>query len=162
MRILVVSDTHGRLNAVYHVLEQLGEVDLILHAGDHYRDGDELAYTLEIPTRGVMGNCDYPGDGPLEDILIVEGQKIFITHGHRLGVKYDTEGILDRAKQYGAKIAIYGHTHVADFRVVDDIVIMNPGSPEAPRGKGRPSVGLIEIHGDEIEAEIFYIDYFYP
>lgn len=162
MRILVVSDTHGRLNAVYLALEQVGEVDLILHAGDHYRDGDELAYTLEIPTRGVMGNCDFPGDGPLEDILEVEGHKIFICHGHRHGVKYDTEAILARAKQLGARIAIYGHTHVADHRVVEDVLIMNPGSPESPRGRGRPSVGLIDIEGEDIQAEIFYIDHFYP
>ncbi|MEW6064117.1 phosphodiesterase [Desulforamulus profundi] len=162
MRILVVSDTHGRLGAIYHVLEQLGEVDLILHAGDHYRDCDDLAYTLEIPARGVMGNCDFPGDGPLEELLEVAGHKIYMTHGHRHGVKGDANTVLARAKELGAKVAIYGHTHVADFRIVDDIILLNPGSPEHPRGKDRPSVGLIEIHGEDIEVEIIYIDYFYP
>ncbi|MEW6696635.1 MAG: metallophosphoesterase family protein [Bacillota bacterium] len=162
MRILVVSDTHGRLDAVYHVLEQLGEIDLILHAGDHYRDCDDLAYTLEIPARGVMGNCDFPGDGPLEELLEVAGHKIYMTHGHRHGVKRDANIVLERAKQLGAKVAIYGHTHIADYQVVDDIILLNPGSPEYPRGKDRASVGVIEICNEEIRAEIIYIDYFYP
>lgn len=162
MRILVVSDTHGRLDAINHVLKLIGEVDLILHAGDYYRDCDRLAYTLEVPARGVMGNCDFPGDGPIEDLLEVKGHKIFITHGHRYGVKSGTKAILDKAKKLGARVAIYGHTHIADFQVLDDIIILNPGSPEMPRGKDRPSVGLIEINGDDIQAEIIYLDYFYP
>ncbi|CCO07947.1 metallophosphoesterase family protein [Desulforamulus hydrothermalis] len=162
MRILVVSDTHGRLGAVYHVLEQLGEIDLILHAGDHYRDCDELAYTLEIPARAVMGNCDFPGDGPQEELLEVAGHKIYMTHGHRHGVKRDAHAVWERARQLGARVAVYGHTHIADCRLVEDILVINPGSPAHPRGKDRPSVGLIEIRGDEIQAEIIYIDYFYP
>ncbi|AQS60046.1 metallophosphoesterase family protein [Desulforamulus ferrireducens] len=162
MRILVVSDTHGRLAPVYHVLQELGEIDLILHAGDHYLDADELAYTLEIPARGVMGNCDFPGDGPLEDLLEVAGHKIYLTHGHRLGVKGDIEMVLARAKKMGAKVAIYGHTHIADHRIIDDILVLNPGSPVSPRGRDRASVGLLRIDGEAIQAEIIYLDYFYP
>ncbi|GAB6179790.1 metallophosphoesterase [Desulfotomaculum defluvii] len=162
MRILVVSDTHGQLDAIYHISKHLGEVDLILHAGDYYRDCDKLAYTLKVPARGVRGNCDYAGDGPLEDILNINGLKIFITHGHRHGVKYGTQSIIERAKELGAKVAIYGHTHVSDFRVVDNIIVMNPGSPVQPRGRNRPSVGLIDVQDEDIDIEIFFIDYFYP
>ncbi|ABO51188.1 phosphodiesterase, MJ0936 family [Desulforamulus reducens MI-1] len=162
MRILVLADTHGRLGPIYHIMKHIGKVDLILHAGDHYRDCNELAFTLEVPAKGVMGNCDYPGDAPIEDLLEVEGFKIFITHGHRHGVKYGTNSILERAKELGAQVAIYGHTHISDFRVIDNIMIINPGSPVQPRGRKRPSVGLIEIQGNKINTEIFHIDYFYP
>lgn len=163
LRVLVVSDTHGRLGPVQYVVEQLGgEVDLILHAGDHYRDADSLAYLLEIPARGVIGNCDWPGDGPLEDILVVGGNRIFLTHGHRYGVKGGTGAVLKRAKELKAKVAIYGHTHIAELQEEDGIIILNPGSPVQPRGESRASVGLLEIDGDEIKAELYYIDYFYP
>lgn len=162
LRILVVSDTHGRLDPVHYVVEQLGEVDLILHAGDHYRDCDDLAYIHEIPARGVAGNCDFPGDGPQEELLEVKGHKIFLAHGHRHEVKRDTDAIVKRAKELGARVAIYGHTHIADCRVVDDVIVLNPGSPVQPRGKDRPSVGLIEINKEDIEAELYYIDYFFP
>ncbi|AEG59210.1 metallophosphoesterase [Desulforamulus ruminis] len=162
MRILVVSDTHGRLGAVQHVIGQLGHVDLILHAGDHYRDGDNLAYMLEIPARGVIGNCDFPGEGPYDELLEVEGHKIFMTHGHRYGVKRDADAILQRAKILGASVAIYGHTHVAEYRCEDGIILMNPGSPAYPRGEERASVGVLEIEGEKIQGQIYLVDYFFP
>lgn len=162
MRVLVVSDTHGRLGAVQHVVGQLGDVDLILHAGDHYRDCDNLAYMLEIPARGVMGNCDFPGDGPHEELLEIEGHKIFMVHGHRHGAKQGTEAILLRAKELGARVAIYGHTHIAELKCEDGIILLNPGSPVQPRGEDRASVGILDIDKDNIHAEIHYVDYFFP
>lgn len=163
MRVLVVADTHGRLGPIQHVVEQLGgQVDLILHAGDHYRDADNLAYLLEIPARGVIGNCDWRSDGPEEDILEVLGHRIYLAHGHRHGVKAGTENLVKRAKELGAKVAIYGHTHVPDLRTEDGIIILNPGSPVQPRGESRASVGILDIEGDSIKAHIHLIDYIYP
>lgn len=162
MRILVVSDTHGHLEEVQHVVEHLGNVDLILHAGDHYRDTDDLAYYHEIPARGVMGNCDFPGDGPLEDILDVAGYRIFITHGHRYGVHRNTDRLMQRARELNAQIIIYGHTHIPDHRVEENILILNPGSLVKPRGGSKPSFGLIDINADHVEAHIFTLDYHYP
>ena len=38
IRIGVVSDTHGDFQALEQVLDQAGEVDLWLHAGDYSQD----------------------------------------------------------------------------------------------------------------------------
>ncbi|RYD06169.1 hypothetical protein N752_04585 [Desulforamulus aquiferis] len=90
------------------------------------------------------------------------GHRIFITHGHRYGVKSNTVAILERAKKLQARVAIYGHTHVADLREEEGVIIMNPGSPVQPRGESRASVGLLEINGEEIKAKLYLIDYIYP
>ena len=38
MKILVLSDTHGKLDKVYRVCEKLNNIDLIIHCGDYIRD----------------------------------------------------------------------------------------------------------------------------
>lgn len=40
MRILVISDSHGRNDDVKGVLEQVGEIDMLIHCGDVER-GDQ-------------------------------------------------------------------------------------------------------------------------
>ena len=42
-----------------------------------------------------------------------DGIKIFFTHGHKWGVKYSTDRLFYKAKEIGAQIALFGHTHTA-------------------------------------------------
>ena len=49
MKIGVVSDTHGDLHALEAVLDQAGEVDLWLHAGDYSQDAPYIEEATGIP-----------------------------------------------------------------------------------------------------------------
>jgi len=162
LRILVVSDTHGDLDPVQQAIEQLGPVDMVLHAGDHYRDSEEIEYLLEIPVKAVAGNCDFPGDGPAEQLLEIEGYKVFLTHGHRYGVNRSIRLLLEKAKELGADVVIYGHTHIHQCILEENILILNPGSPVKPRGGNAPSLAVLELDGAKIKAEILQLDYFFP
>ena len=39
MKILAISDTHGKLNKVRDIYAKLTNIDLIIHAGDFISDG---------------------------------------------------------------------------------------------------------------------------
>jgi len=165
MKIGVISDTHGNLNAVRLALAALGEVDLIVHAGDvlyhpprlGFTDGydipgtAELFNNLKIPLVISQGNCDaqvyeellnFPVTAPYA-YAQMGSIGLIASHGHLMK---NTE-LIELASRFGAKYAITGHTHIPVLKNVDGIVYMNPGSPSLPKyelnGRLVPSVGLI-------------------
>jgi len=50
------------------------------------------------------------------------------THGHNYKVKYSTDELENKARSLGAKIALYGHTHVSNIEYKDGLYIVNPGT----------------------------------
>ena len=68
MRIGVVSDTHGSLSTAIKLIREMGELDLLLHAGDYYRDAAALAREFNLPVRAVVGNCDLAAKGRWKNI----------------------------------------------------------------------------------------------
>lgn len=155
MKILVVSDTHGKNKKIIEKIEQIGKPDLIFHLGDYVGDGLILSERLGISSIIVLGNGDHPSSGFKEEELIeIKGKKIFLTHGHRLGVNYNFNKILYRSKELGADITLFGHTHVPIVENIDGFIIMNPGSPSFPRGNfSKNTFGIIEID-KKIKTEI--------
>ena len=72
-----------------------------------------------------------------------------MTHGHNEHVKLGTGGLLREARQHGARIALYGHTHKADcHQEADGLWVLNPGSC----GHAGGSVGVIETDNNTITA----------
>jgi len=53
--------------------------------------------------------------------------------------------LVNAAKQNGCRIALYGHTHLYRTEVVEGVFVMNPGSLDSPRGKNKPTFGIIEL-----------------
>lgn len=114
MEILIFSDSHGRIEGMMRAIEaQIKRPDLILHLGDGVR---EVEYLREsgIPVLAVRGNCDLFGaSSEIGESFCFEelGHKIFMTHGHRFGVKSGVGGLVSHAAQIGADIVLFGHTH---------------------------------------------------
>lgn len=158
MKILVVSDTHGKNKELLDSLKLIEKPDLLFHLGDYVGDGIILAEALELSPIIVMGNGDHPSFGyKEEEIIEIKGKRIFLTHGHRLGVSFNLNRISYRAKEVGADIALFGHTHKAIIEKVDGCVMMNPGSPSFPRAsKNKKTYGIIEIH-EEIRTKLIEI-----
>lgn len=129
MRILVVSDSHGDEFALRCAMEAQPKARMMIHLGDGERDMDTLIDILgEIKYVQLRGNGDFGVLSPLSRVEIVEGKRIYCTHGHVERVKYGSYELLQAANSAGAHIALYGHTHepVTDYR--DGLYIMNPGS----------------------------------
>jgi len=132
-------------------------VDLVLHAGDFYRDAFNLTVGAKIPTRAVLGNCDPPGEGPLELMLELSGKKILLVHGHAFGYENRNAKMLARAKDAGADAVVFGHSHMAEITEEDGILLFNPGSISKPRDAGGPSYGIMEIDEEGIKPAIYRI-----
>ncbi len=144
MRIGVVSDSHGKLSALRAAAEALGEVDLWLHAGDCSQDVRALSEVSKAPVIAVKGNCDGAVQTKPDEFIEVGGCSLWLTHGHRHGVKYDCDELIWWAKEYRVQAVVYGHSHQPDNRVESGVLVFNPGSVALPRG-GRATCGLLEI-----------------
>ena len=83
---------------------------------------------------------------------------MWITHGHRYGVSFDTEEIKEEARILGADIVMFGHTHRPYLDEEEDLITLNPGSMTYPRQSGRqPSYMVMTL--DEAGKASFEIKY---
>ena len=119
MKILLISDSHDVL-----VDEDFKSYDLVLHCGDYGISKKVLDSNKNI--KYVKGNCDYSGD--LEYVLDINGRKVFMTHGHKYGVKMSYDRIKYRALELGCSILIFGHTHIPIYQNEEDLLSLNPGA----------------------------------
>ncbi len=144
MRIGVLSDTHGSSAAYAAALDALGNVDLILHAGDCSSDARIMAKRTGIPTQYVAGNCDYNKEDEEELELMLCGFKVLIVHGHHHGVKRSLDRLEEEAQKRDADICIFGHSHTASITRAGKCLYINPGSPHSPR-MGGPSCAVLQL-----------------
>ncbi|MCD8125753.1 MAG: metallophosphoesterase [Lachnospiraceae bacterium] len=146
MKILVVSDTHGRLEHFRAVLKRVAPVDRILHLGDVEGDEDFLRGTVGCPITFVAGNCDRLSREPWERAVELGGRRIFMTHGHRYDVHRGLARLNLAAEEAQADVVLYGHTHIPDLSYIGERAFLNPGSLSLPRQEGhRPSFAILEI-----------------
>lgn len=150
MKILVLSDSHSAMRFMRSCVEAV-KPQAIVHLGDHYDDGETLKELYpEVPLHQVPGNCDRYRCPPWVHTTLcydVCGVRLFMTHGHKYGVKSSTAMMLAEARAMGAQAALYGHTHEAEnYREDGGMWVMNPGSS----GYGGGSAGLIETENNTI------------
>ncbi|EOR25486.1 metallophosphoesterase [Niallia alba] len=153
MKILIVSDSHGLVSEL-GVLKKRHEedVDLFLHCGDSELSASEEVMAGYIT---VQGNCDYEDRYPTETIQEIARKKIFLTHGHLYGVKSSLNNLLYKAKEMGANIACFGHSHFLGMEVVDDVLFINPGSLRLPRGRKEQTYVILTIESNRFVTEVY-------
>ena len=133
MKAAVFSDTHSNTALMVEAVRRT-RPDVIIHLGDHDRDTDILRREFpDTPLYSVCGNCDIGSTAPLTDIVPLGPVKAFITHGHAYNVNFGVSSLVYAAQEQGAQIAMYGHTHQADYREIGGVQVLNPGTA----GKGR-------------------------
>lgn len=164
MKIIVVSDSHGREENLKKVIEMHRNADVFLHLGDGAPGFLSLCRTMGFAAFAVRGNCDFfsSHDSPLENQLLLnlDGIKIFMTHSHYYGGNHSS--VEYAAFERGADIALFGHTHerYSSYIAPDDeykrgaLYVMNPGSIERPRDFLPPSYGIIDITKSGIMTNI--------
>ena len=149
MKILIVSDTHGRLGNVEMVLEKVKPIDMMIHCGDIERDEEYLRMIAGCPVYMVSGNNDWGLDLDRELMIQIGKYRVMVTHGHHYSVYYDLNALAQVAKDKGADVVMFGHTHVPAIERIDGITLVNPGSLTLPRQYGRvPTYAFMEIDED--------------
>lgn len=159
MRIAIVSDTHKSMSAIRKVCEKIEKEkpDLIVHLGDVMEDADVMEAILKREVRRVPGNCDYAYGVNHALLIPVEEVTVYAVHGHEHGVKRSLEPLAADAAAKGAKIALYGHTHVAGEEVFGSVHVCNPGSAALPKSGQKKSMAFLEIRGKAFSFDIVSI-----
>lgn len=158
MRIGVLSDTHGSLHYFDKAMQVLGRCDAYIHCGDilpvssrsiaHGYEPERLAMRINECAQYhlIEGNGDHVSrpllpNHPLhkELSITIGSHRIFATHGHH----YSPMGMLMRARELGATILCYGHSHMKELARYEELTLVNPGSTTLPRD-GMRSAACIE------------------
>lgn len=143
MKVLIVSDTHRMHRNLETVIERTKDVDMLIHLGDVEGGEDYIRALVDYPVKIVSGNNDFFSDLPREEEFDLEGRHIFLTHGHPYYVSIGEEYLKDEARNRGADIVMYGHTHKPAYTEEDGLIVLNPGSIAYPRQIGRKSTYMI-------------------
>lgn len=152
-KILVLSDSHGNLNNMVYAVKY-EQPDMLLHLGDCWADAQKLKKKFpDIPLEQVPGNCDCNQEFQ-ERILLIEGKRVFICHGHTQNVKAGYLNLQYTAQEEEVDVALFGHTHRVFYGNHNGIIYLNPGSIGAPGYGVPPSYGVLEI--DEGTGQIDY------
>ncbi len=157
MRIVIISDSHGHGSIVDRIIRRESKAEAIIFLGDVTSDIEDFTY--EYTNKNfyiVSGNCDRCSSHPYSTVAQIGGVKIFITHGHTLGVKGGIDSLVAAARQQDCQIALYGHTHIPDTKYVDGLYIVNPGSCARSRN-GYNSYAVIDIRENGILPSIIRI-----
>lgn len=163
MRILVLSDTHGDISRacqVYHRLQKQGQVDLIIHCGDYYKDAIHMSERLGASIVWVKGNTD--GSFSENDYAIVDTEcgSLLVTHGHMENVDFSQQNLYYKALEHDCCAAVFGHTHRAVSAEAGGIHLFNPGSLTKPRDGSGGTFGLIYTGPDYFRGQICRYDDF--
>ncbi len=160
MKILVVSDTHGREENLKRVLEEVGMPDCLIHLGDSESGETRIQEMVRCPLYMVAGNCDFFSRLPLIQIAEIGGMRILLTHGHYYYVSVGTRDLVEDAKANGCNVVMFGHTHRPFLDQSDEeITVLNPGSLSFPRQEDhRPSCVVMTVEeGAQAEYEFYYL-----
>ena len=143
MKILVFSDSHRSLGTMYDAIEK-EQPETVFHLGDHLEDAESMETVFsDVDFYHVPGNCDYFTNAPASLTVVLDGVRIFLTHGHLFGVKSGLGRLELEARRLGAQLALFGHTHRALLEEHDGLWLMNPGAC----GAGRAEYGQIITNG---------------
>ena len=150
--VLVLADTHLRSERARWlppaVVDQLGRVDAVLHAGDVLDPGILERLRREArpaPVHAVLGN----NDTSLTRLL--PRTKVVVLAGVRIGMVHDSgraSGRADRLQRLfpDCQVVVFGHSHApfADHGPSGQL-LFNPGSPTQRRLQPEPTFGVLEL-----------------
>lgn len=163
---MVISDTHGYLKAAVRAWREHGPWDQVVHLGDGLGDAVALAVEIRADLLAVRGNNEGPAAADTEDELFFEadGTRFYATHGHLFGLtawggpdlETQLTTLAERARDGGAEVALFGHTHQPMVRQVAGVLLVNPGAMSLgdrrqtfaevrAEGPGQVSARIVEI-----------------
>ena len=155
-RIGVFSDSHGDKQALCDLLEKMGYIDAACFLGDVASDADYLESLVAVMPNhprfyAVRGNNDYAYACFLQETCMAQigGKRIYMTHGHR---HTSLMSLAYTAKENGADVALFGHTHRAFCEEAYGVLLLNPGSAGNYCRGGAARASVLEIEGNNMRV----------
>lgn len=148
-KVLVISDTHGRTKNLDKILPLVKPLDQLIHLGDVGNDVAYIEVVAECPCCFVAGNNDYYSNLPGERVIKLNEVSMFLTHGHYYYVNARKDLVYSAAVQRGAKIALFGHTHVPYLEEKNGVLVANPGSLSLPRQEDHYPTYMLLFIGED-------------
>lgn len=148
VKILIVSDTHGNNTNLRKAIANMGKnLDLMIYLGDFMCHPDVIKELACCPVEMVRGNCDSLSAVQSAKLIDIAGHKAFITHGHTYGGNWGIDTMKDIARENGAGIVMFGHTHEPLLDKTPGMVVINPGSLSRPRQEGgKPTYAVMTVN----------------
>jgi uncharacterized protein len=153
--VAVLADTHipRRAKGLPEGLTpHLESADLILHAGDLLVE--DVLYEMEAyaPVRAVKGNVD-GWNVRLPETLEFAVGNVPVAMIHDSGSKKGRRNRM-RRRFLGARVVVFGHSHIPWLDDEDGLMLLNPGSPTDKRRQPDHTFGLLLVEDGEVRAEI--------
>ena len=170
MKILVLSDSHGRTDRILDACKlHKNTLDLVIFLGDGVNDMKYCQSKLAgVPVISVSGNHEDATSiflseekAPSELSLTLDGYKLLLMHGHKFGVKGGITRALSYAYAKGADILLFGHTHTPHEKYYPDGTELTFGASERgmyafnPGSIGAGSAGLLELRENGVVMSHF-------
>lgn len=147
-KMVIVSDNHGLYDPIYNVLNNNQDASVFIHCGDV-----ELNDSIMDRFYTVNGNNDYYVTYPNNITLDIYNLKFYITHSHEYMRHSRYFDLAEKAKQINADVVFYGHEHIYKELIIDDVVLLNPGSLFYNRDQSKTSYAIVHVNGNEIEIK---------
>ena len=98
MKVLICSDSHGRLDYFQQVMD-LERPEIVIFAGDHSTDAIDMSLVYrDVLFAIVKGNTDMDDYESRETAIFdLMGKKVLLTHGHLFSVKTTLEELEKKA-----------------------------------------------------------------
>lgn len=154
MRIIVLADTHIPARAKdlpLTVYQELEHCDAIVHAGDVMCRSLIEKLQHFAPVYAVKGNNDIELDLPIK--LEVELEEVTFAIIHDSGAATGRTRRMRRTFP-GARVVVFGHSHIPWNSDDGKLLLFNPGSPTDKRRQPCGTMGIIEIVAGTIQAKV--------
>jgi len=125
-KIVVTSDSHGKIHNLYNIYKQNKDADMFIHLGDYVSDAEKASRRLGIDVICVKANGDFSSFLPLHKEVLIERNKILAVHGHIERVKFSLTRLSFLAREKQADIVLFGHTHIPLIEN-NGTLFVNPG-----------------------------------
>lgn len=150
LKIVLISDTHLRYEAINIVKEKYPDADYLVHCGDFLVPDSDLNGFI-----AVKGNWNGISDLPEERILEIGNFRVLIFHSHTV---FDTiesyyNGVAKYAKSKNCNVVFFGHSHLYYDNTIDGIRLLNPGAIQKSRDSLSGTYMELTIENNKITAE---------
>ena len=118
MKVLICSDSHGRLDYFQQVID-LEQPEIVIFGGDHSTDAIDMSLVYrDVLFAIVKGNTDMDDYESRETkIFDLMGKKVLLTHGHLYNVKTTLEELEKKVQEERNKKLLYEFKDLDDFNL---------------------------------------------